>query len=241
MRTFLVAVVATSTLCALSANAQQLSAQSVTLANEASGQQNWVFGTHECNFQWDDGKPEVGVGIYIAGEFAWIQTFGSDDTCNCIGQIETRVVDDDTLPTDLTIYVWDDPTNDKDPSDAVLLATGKPVLVENTDLAVFDLDHPVEVSGDFFVGAMVFHLGAFADPPEFPAPYDTTVPSLGRAWAVFDADEFNPNDLPSNGLFGEVVALGLQPGVWVLRAIGVDPALCAAGECDPCDMGVCYS
>ena len=108
---------------------------------------------------------------------------GSDDTCNCIGQIETRVVDDDTLPTALTIYLWDDPTNDKDPSDAVLLATGKPVLVENTDPAVFDLDHPVEVSGDFLVGAMVFHLGAYAGPPEFPAPYDTTLPVRGRALA----------------------------------------------------------
>lgn len=110
------------------------------------------------------------------------------------------------------IYVWDDPNNDQDPVDAVLLGQGTGV-VANTNTNIdnfFMLDTPVEVHGGFFVACHVWQeAGVYA------APMDETTPYGGQAWFMGGA-VFDPADL-STTLRYEMGSI-LFPANWLLQA-----------------------
>ena len=138
MRRLIAAVVATGVLCALSANAQQLSSEAISPDEKVSSQQNWVFGTNECNFDATNGSIDRIVGFTAAGDMAWIQAYEVDETCDCIGGVDIQMFRTAANPTDMwegrevTVYLWDDPTNDFDRLAAVTSALDLVISVGNT-------------------------------------------------------------------------------------------------------------
>jgi hypothetical protein len=100
--------------------------------------------------------------------------------------------------TPCTVYVWDDPTNNNDPSDCVLL-TSEATTVQNVDTDIVNtvpLTTPVAVSGHFYVGvALTYSSGTYLLPADSTTPYVD-----GNAWFCIESTpgNFDPNDLTNN-------------------------------------------
>lgn len=131
--------------------------------------------------------------------------------------------------TPTRVAVWDDPTNDMDPADALLLQSA----VVPGGVATPDLDQPVvvdlvallgagvSVQGGCFVGVVVTHAVG-----EFPFALDRSSSEPGRDWIAGDSvggsldlanlggSEFPPATLESISL----------PGHWLISASGAQPA-----------------
>ncbi len=138
------------------------------------------------------------------------------------------------------VALWSDPNGDGNPADAELLME-HPVLTdfEFTGVAVrYDVpDTFVGTSGTgFFVGVY----GSF-NPAEYPAGFDTSVPSL-KSFVVASSTPIQPDDL----LAGGVVTSGVMgDGDFVVRAISCPGGVCGQSvdgdfsgvpdECEPQD------
>lgn len=115
--------------------------------------------------------------------------------------------------------IYEDPTDDYDPSDAVLVWTTNDTAVaqpSNNGLYQSVAVPDVSVSGVWWA--------AYALPGvqggEFPAGFSTEVPSYGRAWeatASFGALDINN---PANNSYFADIAAGCCDGVWHIRANG---------------------
>jgi len=124
--------------------------------------------------------------------------------------------------TPVTAYLWDDPDNDGNPDDAVVLASVVgTVQSSNTNTFIrFAFADPVNVGdiGDyFFAGFFVDILATGGD--NFAAGRDTNSPIAGRSWvSAFRSSQPDPNRLGSGDVgFGETGSLGL-PGNFLIRA-----------------------
>lgn len=197
----------------------QLSADHPSTAPAGTGIYNGGGGPP---FQYDDGSTENGLGLTAGGQMAWIHYFDAAPGGSVISHVDAAVgsAGGSNPPAGgaLTVYVWDDPNNDGNPSDAVLLGTGSGVVTApGTDTIVqYDLDAAVNVTGRFFVGAMTQHTAG-----TFPGPLDEGQSSNGRAWVVGDTgSNFDPTDLNNNDVAPvELDAIGFG-AVWLLRAGG---------------------
>ena len=152
------------------------------------------------------------------------------------------------------IGIWDDPTNDDDPSDAVLLWTSQGVnnlTVVDGDTDIYDIHDigalmgtsvPLPVTGTCWIGCVVEHVYG-----EFPASADGTYPQLpgthylaGQNTGPFDfANLATGNNIPPVPM----AAIGL-PESLMLRAtghgVGSGPgsAYCFGdGSAAPCPCG----
>jgi len=95
------------------------------------------------------------------------------------------------------IFVWDDPTDDGDPSDCVLLSS-ETIAVQQVDTdtyAVYPLSVPAQVSKEFYVGCKMPHTGGqHCIPIDMSGPY-----YAGSAWTCgTNTPPFNPNNLMNN-------------------------------------------
>ena len=186
-------------------------------------------------YAYDDGVTDNVVGLTGGGGLVWLQGFDATGGQDILGTLSTAfgcAQLPGLLPgADIAICVWDDPTNDFDPSDAVLLYSQPGVASsEDTDLLVEFALPNIDVSGVFFIGV------AYDQPDnQYPAPLDQTVASNGRAWAAgntlanggfasLDLNTLTNNDTPPL----ELDSIGL-PGVWLLRTDKAGPA-CTTGE-----------
>ncbi len=164
----------------------------------------------------DDGTSENGIGFTGGGDIVWINQF---NVLPGLETITTVSVAWDTVAngTAATIVIYDDPNNDGDPTDAVLLTT-QPATVANADTDILNLidiaDTNVGAVGDsFFVGAFMAHANL-----EFPASVDQSS-DAGRSWIAGGASGTGDfvtlinNELPPATL----AAVGLS-GNWLVRA-----------------------
>jgi hypothetical protein len=128
--------------------------------------------------------------------------------------------------TAATVCVWEDPTDDGDPVDAVLLVQ-QATTVQNGDSNFLNsVPIPaVTVQGSFFVGVFLFHTAN-----RFPASRDTATPSSGRAFFVGTTTlggTFDPAHLASVGhtqIFSlDTASGGSLSSVWRVRALGQGP------------------
>jgi hypothetical protein len=124
------------------------------------------------------------------------------------------------------VCVWEDPNDDGNPVDAVLL-TQQATTVANGDTDILNVVPitPVNVNGAFFVGAFCPTQWSTPALSDFPASIDTTNPSLGRSWIVAHSPStgFNPVNLagPYSINLTETSTIGAAfDGVWLLRAEG---------------------
>ncbi len=175
----------------------------------------------------DDGTSENSVGLTAGGAVGWLVGFGGIGESNSISAISTTygtpLFPGGYGPTGpVTVAVWDDPNDDGDPTDGVLLATATAtVSAGSIDTDVFQtvtLTSPVTANGIFFVGAVVNHPAG-----QFPAPLDQSSGGGGCAsgpgsWVFGDTTgtanlmTLSANNVPPASAAG----VGL-PGNWLLR------------------------
>ena len=174
--------------------------------------------------QHDDGSSENSLGLGAGGGIVWLQRYGSAGGSTTLNSV-SAAFDTPLFPgtgligVPVTACVWDDPNDDGNPSDAVLVAQTAGVVI-NQSADIFDVyafTTPVTVSGVFFVGISIT-----APAGNYPAALDQTgcpASSNGRAWIA--GNTAGPADIVN--LLANPVALADMdtigfPGVWMLRA-----------------------
>ncbi|MBL8861853.1 MAG: hypothetical protein JNK02_07550 [Planctomycetes bacterium] len=188
----------------------------------------------------DDGTSENSLGWTAGGSLVWMSGYGIIGQPTSISAVETTygtpLFPGGYIPSGpVTIAVWDDPNDDGNPNDAVLLATVttavNPGSVDSDVFQTIVLGAPVVANGIFFVGAMVDHPGG-----QYPAPLDQsgggTACGAGPGSWFFGSNTVGAVDL-SNPSANQYPPLSLVsagfPGNWLLRAV-----------CGPGSTGTAY-
>lgn len=173
----------------------------------------------------DNGTSENAIGFTVNASLAWIARFGSVGASTNVSAISSTfgtpglAGQGPQVGAPIVAAVWDDPDDDGDPSDAVLLAQVAGV-VSNSANGVFDtfrLASSVQVAGTFFVGVVTS-----VTPSQRAAPLDTNgcpAGSVGRAFAAAQANgPFDLANLAANSFPPvDIDTVGIH-GVWMLRA-----------------------
>ncbi len=155
---------------------------------------------------YDDGSTEQSIGLTNGGETGWMQRLGSIGATTTVTAISTAwgnlggAGQAPPAGSPATVEVWNDPNNDGNPSDAVLI-TAQATTVQNpgTDmLQTVTLTTPVTLSGVFFIGASVAHAAN-----QFVTPMDENGCGYrpGVAWIVgAPGGVLDLNTLTNNGV-----------------------------------------
>jgi len=163
------------------------------------------------DYRYDDGSSENLLGLTAGGDMCWLQRFDAIPGCETITSVEVMFGSaafsgyGPGNGTPATVFVWDDPTNDGDPNDNVLLqSTATLIDYEDSDiLCEITLDMPVVASGEFYVGCCLTHGSG-----QYVAPFDTDTPYLpGRAW-------YCGTDVPGTFDPGNLGGLPFPPVEW---------------------------
>ena len=189
--------------------------------------------------QWDDASSENGLRTGAAGAaICWIQRFGNAGDTNTILSIDAAWGTAFSAGTGgsgvangapSTVAIWDDPNDDGDPADAVLLQTVV-TTVQNVDT---DLTTPIPlapaltVNGVYFVGVSLVN-PATIPTNYFPIPLDSDGCGFEprRAWraantgGTFNFASLAANSTPPAAYSDIAIALGNLGfnGVLLLRA-----------------------
>lgn len=225
-----VAVVAALSLGAMSAAAQsRILTASPVLKHGAPGEKGGggsVAGggsrSSDCNLGVDDGTTEASVGLFDDGTLIWFNALEATPDCELISEIWIvwgSFGSPSSPPNGSAahVYLWEDPNDDGNPSDAVLLMA-HPVEVQNSGTgAEARYNIPItRVSGSFF-------LGASYDGPAltYSGAVDTTAPVVDPPVSWFTAAIFGPFDPENLAAFGpELLVDSGIAGEWVMRAVG---------------------
>lgn len=184
---------------------------------------------------YDDGVSEGVWGRVGGGTSCWLQTFGAPESTEVLSTVSVvygtaaHAVDAPANGTRTTIAIWEDPDDDGNPDDAVLIRTQMSAVDgAGTDVyQVTNLVPPLAVSGRYFVGVIVTHPAG-----TFPASTDSAISSIGRMWftggpaGTFDAANLAGNADP----LYDVGAYALGVHAFLIRA-GCDDATGGYSEC----------
>ena len=169
----------------------------------------------------DDGVSEndLGGGPPHPADLWWAQGFTVQPGCELITSIEIAF---GNMPDGLNVQLllYDDPTNDLNPSDAVLLtSTLTTSMFSNTDTFVSVPITPTTVSGDFFVGALTSNTST-----QFPLALDQTMSAMSL-WVAENTNgvgTIDPMNVGGTSTFGPALADSVGfPGNALIRATGV--------------------
>lgn len=187
-------------------------------------------------YQLDDGAGNYNIGpSQFDANMTWMNTFQAEPGAERITGVLVSfggIEDDDGVAGSdaVTVAVLDDPNDDADATDAVLLGTGTGVWTNagpNVFLS-FDLDQPVVVDGTFFVAVMM-DVRQRAN----PARMDPQGQGAGSLSWMFFNPEPNLGDLGSSPY---ILRLSDSPflGAWMIRAEGTPIAdACGADIAEP--------
>ena len=178
-------------------------------------------------YQYDLGTATNDLGLSGGGDLWWGNLFAADGGADTITEVQTSF-GAAALPGSIsngsavTIGIWDDPNNDGDPSDGVLLwSIATTVTNADSDTLNAYSTGGIAVSGNFIVGAVCTH-----NVGEYPGPLDESFPSNGRSFVAYSDTQgaFNVNDLSANDQAPiDLDAIGF-PAVFMTRAIGSGPS-----------------
>jgi hypothetical protein len=186
------------------------------------------------SYLYDDGSVESGASAGIDLDICWIHSFDAVGGMDTIVRVSTAFGVPGfpgTSPpngTPVRICVWEDPNEDGDPTDAVLMAEVVDQLKQGATGVIVDYDvPPTPVVGTFFVGVILS-----VNPSHIAAPVDLSTPLFNLAWvaAAIPPGSFDAKNLALNAL-PPVTLSSLGADVpWVLRAEGFAPptAYCTA-------------
>ncbi len=177
---------------------------------------------------------DTGVGTFNLGpsqfdaNMTWLNSFdmiAGGETITSVSLSFGDIADNNgNLGSDqLTIAILNDPTNDHDPSDAVLLSTTAGQWVD-TGFGEF-VTYPIEptvIEGVFFVAVMMEVIQRAN-----PASMDPNAPTAGTQSWLFYNPKPNLEDLGSSPY---ILRMSDSPfsGAWMVRAVGESASLCPA-------------
>jgi len=185
----------------------------------------------------DDGSAENSLGFTSGADVFWMNAFQAQDGATTITAIASAFGGSLPVGSSATFFLYEDPTDDGDPTDAQLLRS-VPTTTETAGNNQFQIEpvSPTQVEGVFFVAVLVPSTSAL------PAPLDQTA-DLGASWiAATSSGTFNPADLSQNPPTLTANAGSGFPGNWLLRAQGAYVAFepvsgtLAAGANQPVDI-----
>jgi|GEM_PF-1630074 len=177
--------------------------------------------TCHCEYRYDDGTPENILGMMAAGDICWMHRFDTKVGCETI--IEVKAIFGCAMfpgyspgnGTPCEFYIWDDPSNDGDPSDCVLL-TMEYATVRNVDtdiMNVYAITSPPTVFGEFYVGCKLTHSAG-----QYTAPIDVSTPYV--AGNAFLCGTGTPGSFDPNYLMNNQYPPAESSNYWCLRARG---------------------
>jgi len=216
-RSFTVIAVSCAALPAPSAIAQPGSPDSAIAGPAVTAAGSPYTGRFAAStYRFDSGSVASGYGSSAPNyDAVWVTRFDASGGEDAITSVTTPFAFT-PVGTTATIYLWDDPNDDGDPSDRVLLAT-VPVSVQSQcfctspSFNVFQLPQPVPVRGSFFIGIKVP-----AQSGQFPAVYECSTPyAPNRSFGRMISSGFNPVTSP----FIPYGSAG-SPVTWLIRANG---------------------
>lgn len=168
----------------------------------------------------DDGLPNTWLTYGIPADYCWFQSFTTVGTSDVITNVQL-MFDPLSIPagTPIRVCVWEDPNDDGDPGDAILVGqrAGTVPNVASPVFTTYTMLNPPTVHHGFFVGAFVSTDGSFGS----IAPVDYNSPLSGRAYFATDGvGMFDPATL-SSSFYNHIEVIGAEiHGVFVLRAEG---------------------
>ncbi|MFU8828987.1 MAG: hypothetical protein ACNA8P_06070 [Phycisphaerales bacterium] len=176
-------------------------------------------------YKWDDGSGNVNVGppSSFSADMLWGNYFTVEPGAEQIFELRVGLGtnyprDAFNQPLPLTLYLFNDPDNDGDPTNAVPVATTTiiPTVFTQSGFNIAPIE-PTTVSGGFFVAARVFARAGI----DRPARLDPQPTGGENAW-LFYADVIDPDDLGSAPFFTTMDNPDFVPifGVWMVRAVG---------------------
>jgi hypothetical protein len=177
----------------------------------------WGVDTHaSVSYAVDDGSSEIAYGLFSARGDVWFaQGFTQQPGAGTIVSIDIAYGSPavagtgNSLPngTPLTVLLYNDPTNDLNPGDAVLL-TSVDTTVQGVDADTFisvAIPHTV-VNGDFFVAALFkdisnqYAIGVDVDPPVANVSWGAAGSALNAANIAGTANLNSLQQLPAVNL-----------------------------------------
>ena len=165
----------------------------------------------------DDGELDVAIGSSLPVDFGWLQRFDAVGGTDLITDVQIWIPGiTDGRPVHLC--VWEDPNDDGDPIDAILVATVTGPVRSTPGFARYALPNPGLVQGRFFVGA---YLTVDGGPGPAAIDKDAIVPNI--AWATWNPVQggFDHYDLGNNFPPFHVETLSASfHGAFLLRATG---------------------
>ena len=187
----------------------------------------------------DDGLADTALGDNDDIDMVWLQRFGEIGESSTVTEISTAWGTPFAMPSQMPpdgspvkVAIWDDPDDDGNPIDGVLLQVVDGTLVGagTNQLQTFVLSPPVTASGYFFAGAGV----AITPGPDgqYPAPLDPslTCSGFGRPWLAYRYDGLvDYADLGAHGLLD--ISHHTYSGKWRLRvACAGNTSFCVPGQ-----------
>jgi len=195
-----------------------------------------------CGWQIDDGSSENAWGLPDAGELCWMNHLNAarpghvEGIAACFGSPYYPGSSGVSPGQSFRVYVWSDPNQDGNPSDADFLgeATGT-VEANSIDTDVVQavaLADPIQISGSFFIGVSVV-TGAGGAPA--PADDDGWTGPPDQGFLTFNSIPFDPTNIAAN--LYPMSELGYPTSVFIVRTAGVGSGDCNRNDVpDECDV-----
>ncbi len=161
----------------------------------------------------DDGTVESSRGFADGLDTFWLNAFQAQEGATTVTAIGTAFFNQLPVGSDVHFLLYEDPNDDGDPTDAVLLEDVQ-TLSEVSGGSQIQVEPipPTQVDDVFFVAVLV------SQGPAFPTPLDTSTPSQGASWiSAADTGTFDVTDLSGGATQNAISAI---PENWVLRAQG---------------------
>lgn len=169
----------------------------------------------------DDGTPAdllsaIGYpGEEDSGYMAWLNQFtvavGRETIGGIIPQFIPQYVPNGTA---FTVHLWSDPNGDRNPSDAVLLASAPGVMAPGLTVVPIPATH-IGPPGTHFFAGIVMHILDWNT--TFPASYDDSS-DMRASWIAWSANAIDPNNLPGAENLNSMQTL-FGGGNFMLRAL----------------------
>ena len=148
-----------------------------------------------CSYSYDSGSTTGAVAAQTFGVTGWISVFDAGVTGDVIEDISSSFGSPINAPNATNGFnarfgIWDDPNNDGDPSDAVLLWTMNAAIQNaDTDMLVKIPVPSLQVTNKFFAGVLSGH-----PPGNSPAPEDMNGSAQpGESWLAGHPSTNPPN------------------------------------------------
>ena len=166
----------------------------------------------------DDGTADSALGYGLPDDYCWMQWFDAVGGIDTITAVQSYIPPSTPMGTPITFCVWEDPNDDGDPSDLVLVSTLATTVqfVAPNAFVNYPLPSPGLVQGKFFVGAFLTEDGTMS-----PAALDYSVNPHIAYFSFSAAGTFDPANMNNNFPPTHIETLGAGiHGVFLLRATG---------------------